>query len=46
MGRAIPRMGSGFGLSQWSATQKQLRDPAELFRLLLERQVTLGFEHG
>jgi hypothetical protein len=46
MGRAIPRMGSGLGLSQWSSTQKQLHDPDELFRLLAERQVTLGFEHA
>ncbi len=41
MGRAIPRMGSGLGLSQWSSIQKQLHDPDELFRLLVERQVPL-----
>jgi hypothetical protein len=45
MGRAIPRMGSGLGLSQWSSVQKQLHDPDELFRLLVERQVPAGFEH-
>jgi hypothetical protein len=45
MGRAIPRMGSRLGLSQWSSIRKQLHDPDELFRLPVERHVPAGFEH-